>query len=261
MNVVDPINQLYSRKTQIPPYMYPLARWDLNLDGRVDMADVNIVAKAMGSRPGDAKWNLEADVDCDGAVSQTDLVEVATNFGKTAPQWPLPKGSLYHDVAVTDLTSAKSVVGQGFVGNLMVTAQNQGYFTENFEVTVYANTTIINTLNFNLAIGGGAAQEFVWNTTGFAYGNYTLTAAADVVVGETNTANNNCTDGWLVVTIPGDLNGDFNISLADLVLLANAYGSMPGDTKWNANADINGDLKVSLADLVLMANHYGQHYP
>jgi hypothetical protein len=58
-----------------------------------------------------------------------------------------------------------------------------------------------------------------------------------------------------------DINGDGKVSLADLVILANAYGSKLGDTKWNPNADINGDNIVDLSDLVILANYYGQHYP
>jgi hypothetical protein len=49
--------------------------------------------------------------------------------------------------------------------------------------------------------------------------------------------------------------------LVDLVLLANTYGSKPGDIKWNPNADINGNNIADLADLVLMATHYGQQIP
>jgi len=141
-----------------------------------------------------------------------------------------------------------------------VTAANQGNNTENF-VTAYANATIIASQNVTLPAGNSTIVTFTWDTSGLAYGNYTLSSIADTVPGETNTANNNFTGGTIKVTIPGDLNGDCKVSLADLVLLANAYGSKPGDVKWNPNADINGDGKVSLSDLVLMANHYGQHYP
>jgi hypothetical protein len=63
------------------------------------------------------------------------------------------------------------------------------------------------------------------------------------------------------VTIPGDINGDYKVSLSDLVILANAYGSKPDDAKWNCNADIDNNGIVGLSDLVIMANHYGQHYP
>jgi hypothetical protein len=63
------------------------------------------------------------------------------------------------------------------------------------------------------------------------------------------------------VAIPGDLNGDFKVNLEDLVLLAQAYGSKPGDPNWNPNADIDNNGVVGLSDLVILALHYGQHYP
>jgi nitrous oxidase accessory protein len=61
---------------------------------------------------------------------------------------------------------------------------------------------------------------------------------------------------------PGDINGDGNVSLADLVLLASAYGSQPGDVDWNPRADMANPWNViTPSDLVILANHYGQHYP
>ena len=62
---------------------------------------------------------------------------------------------------------------------------------------------------------------------------------------------------WLNWTVPGDVNLDGKVSLADLVTLANAYGSKPGDARWNSWADINRDGHVNLADLVSLATHYG----
>jgi parallel beta-helix repeat protein len=62
--------------------------------------------------------------------------------------------------------------------------------------------------------------------------------------------------------IPGDINCDGSVTLQDLVLLANAYGSTPQmPSKWNPNADINDNGKVDLSDLVILALHYGQHNP
>jgi hypothetical protein len=57
-----------------------------------------------------------------------------------------------------------------------------------------------------------------------------------------------------------ELNGDGKVSLADLVIFANAYGSKPGDKKWNLNADIDGNGVVGLSDLVILANYYGHNY-
>jgi hypothetical protein len=75
-----------------------------------------------------------------------------------------------------------------------------------------------------------------------------------------DTSNNNFTT-TAVVTIPGDLNGDFKVSLADLVILAQAYGSRPSNLNWNANADIDGNGVVGLTDLVNLATHYGEQFP
>jgi hypothetical protein len=57
---------------------------------------------------------------------------------------------------------------------------------------------------------------------------------------------------------PTDLNDDGKVDLADLAILAQAYGSRPGDPRWNTFADINGDGQIGLLDLVTLAQHYGQ---
>jgi alpha-tubulin suppressor-like RCC1 family protein len=57
--------------------------------------------------------------------------------------------------------------------------------------------------------------------------------------------------------IPGDLNGDNQISLADLLLLLKAYGSTPNSSNWNPAADLNCDGQVSLTDLLLLLKNYG----
>jgi hypothetical protein len=154
------------------------------------------------------------------------------------------------------------VIGQGFNCSLTVCAADNGEYAESFNVTAYINNTAIGTRQVSgLNASCQMVLTFAWNTTGLAYGNYTVSAYAQPVANQTDVSGNNFTLGTLKVTIPGDLNGDFKVSLSDLVLLANAYGSKIGDTRWNPNADINGDGRVSLSDLVILAKHYGQHYP
>jgi hypothetical protein len=165
-----------------------------------------------------------------------------------------------HDVAVASVSCSKTVVGQKYSCTMNVTVSNKGVFAETFNLTVNASSTTIGTQTLsNMLNGTSATLTFVWNTTGFAYGNYTITAFATPVPGETNTADNTFVAGSVLVTIPGDLNGDFKVTLSDLVILANAYGAKP--IKWNPNADINENGKVDLPDLVVLALHYGQHYP
>ena len=169
--------------------------------------------------------------------------------------------ALIHNVAVINVTPSKSVVGQGYSLNINVTAANQGDYTETFNATLYANTTSIATQTVTLTSGNSTTITFTWNTTGFAKGNYTISAYAWPVEGETDIEDNTLTDGWIVVTVIGDINGDFKVDIEDLVLVIKHFGSYPSHPKWNPNADVNSDNKVDIKDLVLVIKHFGEHYP
>ena len=157
---------------------------------------------------------------------------------------------------------SKTVVGQGYDLPMTLTATNPGDPTEIINVASYANTTKIENQTLTLPNGNSTNVSFLWNTLGFAYGNYTIGALATPASSETNSANATpAANGWVIVTIPGDLNGDFKVNLKDLVLLANAYGSKPGDSNWNPNTDVLENGVVGLADLVILTTHYGQQYP
>jgi outer membrane protein assembly factor BamB len=104
-----------------------------------------------------------------------------------------------HDVAVTNVAPSKTVIGQGYSDSINVTAANEGSYTETFSVTVYANSEIITSQKITLTSGNSATITFAWNTTGFAYGKYTISAYAWLVSGETNTADNIHVDGTVEV--------------------------------------------------------------
>jgi hypothetical protein len=89
LEVVRPLDQAYSSKWRIPPWMYSLADFDLNWDGTVNMTDVDEVALAFGSYYGRSNWNVEADVSADGKVDIDDVVAITTKYGESAPTWPL----------------------------------------------------------------------------------------------------------------------------------------------------------------------------
>lgn len=90
LSVVDPLDQVFSRKTLMPEFMYSLAAWDLNYDGKVNILDISAAGKAFGAVPGTTRWNMEADVNTDGIINILDISRIAKNFGRSAPQWPLP---------------------------------------------------------------------------------------------------------------------------------------------------------------------------
>jgi len=167
-----------------------------------------------------------------------------------------------HDVAIIDVAPWKTIIGQGFNCSVNVTAINEGDFTETFDVSLKANTTVvgIQTVN-NLPSGTSTNLTFIWDTTGYVIGNYTISAYATPVLGEIDTADNTCIDGFVIVTIPGDLNGDYRVNYKDLGILAVAYGSDPTKPNWNPYADINGDGRVNYKDLGILAINYGKKYP
>jgi hypothetical protein len=166
-----------------------------------------------------------------------------------------------HDVAINNVMSSKTVVGQGFSAGINVTVANQGSLAETFNVTVYANTTSIATQTVTLTSGNSTTITFTWNTTGFAKGNYTISAYATPIPGETDTDDNRFTDGVVTVTIAGDLDGNLAVQLVDLVILAKAYGSKPSEPPWNPNADLDDNGVVGLTDLVTLAKNYGKTDP
>ena len=163
-----------------------------------------------------------------------------------------------HDIAVLNLTPSKTIVGKGYPLFINVTAQNQGNFTETFNLTVYCNTTVIETQTITLADEESTTSTFTWNTTGFAYGNYTITAYASPVPDETGTEDNTFVDGVIHLTIPGDVDGDGDIDIYDVVKICSIYGVENGDLEYDANCDVNDDGKIDIYDVVIACSHYGE---
>lgn len=73
-------------------------------------------------------------------------------------------------------------------------------------------------------------------------------------------------DGWVFVTISGDVNGDGRVNILDCILLANHFGHKNGDghtpnTKpWRdcVHCDINNDGRVNILDCIILAGHFGK---
>jgi hypothetical protein len=178
--------------------------------------------------------------------------------------------AIAHDISARMILLSKNAVGEGFPLRINITIENQGNYSEDLEVSLFAdkNITVIGDeiiigmqIVYSLINGTSINITFTWNTTGFAKGNYTISAYAWPVPSETDTTDNTLTEGWVIVTISGDINGDFKVGPADFALLSAAYGSTPDKVNWNSNADINSDDRVGPADFALLSANYGKHYP
>jgi len=198
---------------------------------------------------------IEVDSDGDG------IIEYDFTSGSELNRIEYAAATTQHDIEITGITTSKSVTGQGY--NLLINATiiNYGVYAETFDVTSYVNTTLIASQTIVLASGSFTTITFTWNTTGFAKGNYTLWSYAEPVQGETYTSDNNSTDGWVTVTILGDVNGDFKCEGKDIAIIAKAYGSLIGQPAYVPNADVNDDGKIDGKDMAVAAKYYGTHYP
>jgi hypothetical protein len=154
----------------------------------------------------------------------------------------------------------KTVVGLGFRLLINVFVMNYGRYSETFNVTVYANTPAIETVtNITLANRNSITLNFTWNTAGFDKGNYTISAYATPVPGETDTADNTLKAPTPIeITIPGDVDGNHVVNILDVVKITGIYASKQGDPNFNANSDIDGDGKISILDVVTCTSHYAQ---
>jgi parallel beta-helix repeat protein len=197
---------------------------------------------------------------------------IIDNYPLTKP-WPWGP----HDIGITsvDKGTQKTIVWVGSKLNISVYVMNYGDNSETFNITAYVNTTLINeTTNFALASRDSTVLNITWNISGFSKGNYTISAYAQPVPGEIDTADNNSTAGHIIVSGLGDLTGgtlnswdfvpDGTVDGSDLIVVAQCFGSYPGAPppyKWNANCDLNNDGVVDGSDLIIVARHFGESNP
>jgi hypothetical protein len=154
--------------------------------------------------------------------------------------------------------------------NINVTVENQGDYTETFNVTLYVNTTTIETKQITLTSLNSTTITYTWNTTGFVKGNYTINAYAWPVQGETDTADNTLFDGSVFMSLAGDVTGgssnpwdfipDRIVDGKDISILSRCFGLTPDKPNWNPNADINGDLCVDGKDISIASRNFGKSW-
>jgi thermitase len=166
------------------------------------------------------------------------------------------------DIALTAITPNKNIVGEGFTVTIKVNATNLGQTAESFNISLYANSTKIQTTTLTLNAGESTSTAFTWNTAGFAKGNYTIMAYAEPLPNEQNTSNNIIhSSKTITITMPGDINADGKVDMRDIGLAARSFGTTEANERWNPIADINNDQKVDMKDLGIIAINFGKKDP
>jgi hypothetical protein len=158
-----------------------------DMDGAIGTLSVTTLAPA-ASTGVDFNWNTTGATLGAHVLTGTVVIadDVAGNNSATTNA-----SVAVHDVAVTGVT-APPTVEVNTSATVSVDISNQGGFTETFNVTLISDLDgTIQTLSSG-ALGTGASitLDFTWNTTGATIATHTLTATADTVPGETDTADN-----------------------------------------------------------------------
>lgn len=176
-----------------------------------------------------------------------------------------------HDIAVTRVVSDFRVAWYSYPVHIYTTVTNLGTYDETFNLTIYANSTILKEIdNIHLASGANTSiiitwdyitvktQTVDWMAPPFVPMKYILSASATPVENETNTANNTFIGNTVTIAQFGDIMGEGRISVLDLIVIATRLGTtqypdfnlMP----YPVRADWNGDYKVNVLDLIIEAN-------
>jgi hypothetical protein len=216
---------------------------------------------------GNIEWNQTyggTEKDEAYAVQQTSdagyiIAGTTYSFGPSwDPNFWLIRLAGLHDIGAQDVVPHKTIVGKEYSLFINITFRNWGQSEETFDFTVYTNTTNIGNQHLTLAEGNSITVTFIWNTTGFAKGNYTISAYAQPVSGETDTADNNFTDGWVKVTMPGDVTGEGTCNMLDIQIMINKFMASPPDPRYDPNVDVNNDGSINMVEIQIAINNFMQ---
>lgn len=174
-----------------------------------------------------------------------------------------PNTSFVHDVSVMNVTIPLDRAYQGWIVKITAMVANLGNATENFTVTLDYDSNVIGTEPVaDLMPNATQTLLFTWNTTNVPYSyvhNYTITAIASTVLGETNVTYNELTGGQIQIRIVGDVNGDAVVNMKDVQATVTAFNSFPGSTRWNPDCDLSQDGRVDMRDINIVIIYYNRH--
>jgi len=171
------------------------------------------------------------------------------------------------DVAISNLSVSKSMIGRGNLATVNVTINSQGVLSnETLNFTVYANSTMVYSQPVTIGAASNFTLEFEWNTTGFSYGNYTMEAYVEPLPGEINTSNNNFTCISLIhIGVSGDISGftsgvpDGICNMRDVGYLITHFNTHFGSLNWNPNCDLDSNGRVDMKDIAIAVINFNRH--
>ncbi|UCG37497.1 MAG: hypothetical protein JSV64_04300 [Candidatus Bathyarchaeota archaeon] len=162
------------------------------------------------------------------------------------------------DVVVANISSSREIVGQGYIVVMNVTVQNLATESRMCNVSMFADChqiflgdeIIVGIQNLTIAGESNTTVTFVWNTTGVDKGFWALCAVVDDAQ----------VHGPILVTLAGDVDGDRDVDIFDIVRMAGVYGVAKPDPDYDPIIDLDGDGDIDIFDLVRAAGNYGESW-
>jgi hypothetical protein len=172
-------------------------------------------------------------------------------------------------VVTNSVWSFKTAVGQDYCINISATVSNCGAYEETVNLTLFADSTLMNQTVITLTTTQSLTKTFTCSVSGLdLYKNYTLNACVSSVFEGTSFIGHNCTGGCFVITLVGDIKGtsgglpDQQVDFKDISYVSRRGPyTYPSDSLWDPNADINNDGRIDLKDVGTTAKQWGKSYP
>ena len=152
-------------------------------------------------------------------------------------------------------------------GSFLKTGGNTYFYMSNFTDAYNATHGLVRAVCTLFAPtgvnGGGDLAKISFKAKGFGK---TLLGLTNTIIVDSafppNTIPHYEYDGWVVVPIPGDVNGDFAVDWQDLLVVLVGYGATPADPRWELynleRADFNCDNQIFWQDLLTVLVNYGK---
>ena len=169
--------------------------------------------------------------------------------------------TLIADVAIVYVEPSPNMTYSGRMVNITVVAANVGDLPSTFNVTAYYdNNTIGIQPVVDLYPSVNITLIFPWNTTGLEpCTSFNISAEASPIPYELNFTNNILEGGLVKIKLMGDINGDGQVDIFDIVLAADAYGTVPGDPLYNPDVDVAPLFGlIDIFDIVTVGSRYGE---
>jgi len=200
--------------------------------------------------------------DAPGEFNVTLVVTDSEGLTQSLTKTIIIASALKHDVAILDVWVNTPHEYPGRIVNITVIVKNNGEADESFNITTYRDSVAIGSFAVNnLSLGDSRTVVCPWNTSGLApYYNWTISAQAPLA-NDIKPGDNTLVDGLVYVKMYGDVDANGHIDLFDLAAAALAFGSRPGEERWNPQADLIQDGIVNVFDLTVVMIHFNEVAP